>query len=454
MKRLLVFITAFVLFAGCCSSAFARNFYCSSYQFDLTMTLNPEDSLSDHHLNIDGYAALLNNLRFIGTFAISDNRNYIDLNTTLVPVSRPSSSISFRIYGTRSSLLLSSPLIGNQNIALNMKVLLEFSVKAFQYLGIPVQYISMLYPNVHEYAFKRAAKVFRSYFTDLNVNGVMNESEICSFANTLQSAVDNNRSLYYWIEAVGIEQGFNETLHEEVSNISEYIIGHLTRENHLYIKKDGMSTVFFTDSGEILSILKNNRLISVNFSGPVTPGGHIPSLQYLFDKGENTDSSSGKISLINNEEELKLIDLSYSVDHLPHSFPAECSVEASFSQTGTILPVFKIDIMLTCDADGNIQINCSNSSDTEQVNQSFLAVFGSIYKEESSHMAEYTTKEFRKGFDLFAINDITLPQFINDVSRPLLKGILNFLEEIPVSSFQSIMNDLTYSGILKILLSE
>ena len=51
-------------------------------------------------------------------------------------------------------------------------------------------------------------------------------------------------------------------------------------------------------------------------------------------------------------------------------------------------------------------------------------------------------------YNLFGLNEDTLRSLVNAVDKPLLKGLIDFLYELPASSCQSIMDDLEEYGIL------
>ena len=56
--------------------------------------------------------------------------------------------------------------------------------------------------------------------------------------------------------------------------------------------------------------------------------------------------------------------------------------------------------------------------------------------------------------NIFSVNDVTLKEFVGQVLRPAFEGLLPFLVEMPASSCQVIMDDLTEAGVLSVLLGE
>ena len=56
--------------------------------------------------------------------------------------------------------------------------------------------------------------------------------------------------------------------------------------------------------------------------------------------------------------------------------------------------------------------------------------------------------------NVLSLNDSSMGEFVENVARPLISGALHFLIDVPVSFCQSLMDDLTDSGILGLVLSK
>ena len=66
----------------------------------------------------------------------------------------------------------------------------------------------------------------------------------------------------------------------------------------------------------------------------------------------------------------------------------------------------------------------------------------------------FSVEELTSHLNIFSVNDKTVSDFSRQIRRPLISGILNFLDVIPASACQSIMDDLEEYGLLNLLLGE
>lgn len=450
-KFLILTITLLLLSASISSgSASSASFPC--YSFDLSVSINTDAFPASEQTRIRGYSDLFDNIRLKGQLVCSESSNVINLYTELIPLSNPSSSISFQLNGIPSHLILTSPLLGNQSIAFNNLALLEFSVKAYQYLGFPLQYFSLLFPYVHESAFESSTQIWKQHFGNLNNQTSIMKNDIRSFATDLESTINNDRSFYYWIEALGIESGYSEILHDELSDISGYIIDSLTKNSNVTVSVSEDTKKFSASENDFLELCQNENLFSIQFVGTATQQGNIPSMRYSYEHNENTVSFSSEFILANEEEDFTLIDLAFDGEQIPESFPVDTSFAVSLSQNGDILPIFFCKANICSNSEGHIDVDFYLQRENDSSLFNAFSVNGTVSKSSTETEPQFSYDEFMQSFNIFSINDLTLPQFVNSVIKSLVSGILSFLEEVPASSFQSIMNDLTDSGILNMLL--
>ena len=130
--------------------AAAGNF---SYDFDLTFHLDADTFPELIRTRAASYASLVNRLGLRGNISWSSITHSMDLDATLYYTDNQSLSYPFRIYGTKSRIFITSPLINNEVILLNMTALVEFALKAKNTLGVPLPYFALLFPYSTESAF-------------------------------------------------------------------------------------------------------------------------------------------------------------------------------------------------------------------------------------------------------------------------------------------------------------
>ena len=83
-----------------------------------------------------------------------------------------------------------------------------------------------------------------------------------------------------------------------------------------------------------------------------------------------------------------------------------------------------------------------------------LQVFGTVIPRQLEAAPSYWEGDFVEYTNLFSVNDSSLRELAGRAAKPLLQGILDFLIEVPASACQSVMDDLTSSGLLSMALGD
>ena len=66
----------------------------------------------------------------------------------------------------------------------------------------------------------------------------------------------------------------------------------------------------------------------------------------------------------------------------------------------------------------------------------------------------YYEKELYGNFNFFSFSEYALSIFKSIVTKPLIKGMLDFVAEAPTASVQSLLDDLTDAGILNMMMTD
>ena len=137
-RRFLCLLSAFLLLIPSLVSAEgvqpADNY---SFDFDLTFSLNAQAFPKLLRSRTAGYAALINQLGLRGNAAWTISTESCELDAELYFTDKPDLTFPFRVYGAQPRIFITSPLLQDEVILLNMIALLEFGVKAKKTLGIP-----------------------------------------------------------------------------------------------------------------------------------------------------------------------------------------------------------------------------------------------------------------------------------------------------------------------------
>ena len=66
----------------------------------------------------------------------------------------------------------------------------------------------------------------------------------------------------------------------------------------------------------------------------------------------------------------------------------------------------------------------------------------------------YKPDELYGTYNFFSFSEYYVAKFKDAVTKPLIKGLLDFVAEAPTAACQSLLDDLTESGILNMMMAD
>ena len=114
MRKCLSLLLAFALLCFCLPASAAEKEAAQAWSFSFSLHLNEEAVSSGLRSRARGYAALFDALRFEGTYARSLSSSAFELQLSVIPVDPEASPVSFRIHGLPHSMMVGSPLMGEE----------------------------------------------------------------------------------------------------------------------------------------------------------------------------------------------------------------------------------------------------------------------------------------------------------------------------------------------------
>ena len=135
------------------ASAAADTSGMKAYSYTLHFTMHPEAYPAADQPIIQGIADMLNITGISGVYTTDGHA--FDNNMTLQLGSRPETATSIRVYGKPAHWWVESSLLGGAMLMVNNAALLEFGMKAYAHLNMPLQYpLLLINPYVHTSAFE------------------------------------------------------------------------------------------------------------------------------------------------------------------------------------------------------------------------------------------------------------------------------------------------------------
>ena len=278
-------ITAWIVPA--CSESAAGT---SSYDFDLTFHLNAESFPELLRSRAEGYASLVNRLGLRGTVSWSAVTQCADLEATLYYVDDASLSYPFRLYGSRSRVFFTSPLINNEILLLNMAALMEFSMKAKNTLGVPLSYVALLYPYTTTSAFDGLVKSWQDVIGAFTESGQVTVDQFVMLSDLWIDQVQNNSYLSWWISGLASGSDAPSAVEAEMNNLPFYY-QNVTAGQSLSVSVSPGSEIWTNASGDTLfSSLQSDGSQTVSLSLPASQNGYVPGFTFLHQEKDQTFS--------------------------------------------------------------------------------------------------------------------------------------------------------------------
>ena len=280
-RRLLCLLCALLLipvFPAVAEEAAAGSF---SYDFDLTFRLDADTFPELLRTRAASYASLVNRLGLRGNLSWSSLTHSMDLDATLYYTDNPSLSYPFRIYGTKSRVFFTSPLINNEVILLNMAALVEFALKAKNTLGVPLPYLALLFPYSTESAFSSVIEEWQNvigYFTE---SGEVSPGQFRHMSDFWIEQLMNNTRLNWWIMALSTGSEAPVAIETELENLSNYA-SYVTNDEPVSVTVAPGSEIWQNAAGDTLfSRQESDDSFSVKLSLPASENGYVPDLSIV-----------------------------------------------------------------------------------------------------------------------------------------------------------------------------
>lgn len=462
MRRLLgLFLVLFLSFSAVAYSLAEDSTSVCSYDFDLRFHMNADVFPARNRSHMQGYADLLNMLELKGNLTYNPASRSVDLNAMIIPVTNPEAAISFRLYGIPEHMGLTSPLLGNETIWFQNYVLMEFAHKTWNNLHIPLQYVTLLYPYVTESAFENLSSAWNSRFSAVRNSGVVSGDELTGLAAEWSDILRTDSRLIYWLYSLSLPVKQGNIMEEEFFRLPDYLLTQVAPDGKLKYSVDDHSAKWTNGQDAVLyTYLSENGSEEWSLTLPATENGYLPQM-YCRTVTENDTFSlslqgSYNQSVVLDSSDSSLPESLFSVSLDMHNWPAVWPLNSSFDAAlmigGIIYPNTILEIRGSATSDGNVELVFSQPVGQNGTETEFFSCTGSVVPVTPRSVPSFSAADFSSHLAIFNVNDMTMDDFIHRVRRPLFFGILNFLNELPASACQSVMDDLEDYGVLDMIL--
>ena len=449
----------FVLLAGAAGPVHAEENAGFSYDFDLRFHLNADVFPLRNKAHMQGYADFLDILEFCGNISGSAATGSIDLNGRLIPLNRPDAVISFRLFGVPEHLCLSSPLLGSETLWFQNYVLMEFAYKTWNNLHLPLSWVAMLFPYVTENAFSRLAEAWYKNAGNVSPGQSVSKKTLLKIAGEWSSVLQDDSRLYYWINALAAPSGLESILSSEFYALPAYLTDTVSKNGALKVRKKNGSIQWVNQDQDILfSSSETEEGLSLELDLPVTANGYVPGFSFS-SRGDGNSVSfavAGDYSRYYPGDEVlpnSLVTFSLSADSLPVIWPSESAFSAALHVAGSLFPNMDFTLQGVTGADGSVRLSLYQKVNEKAEATEVFTCSGSVSPVSDFTVPSFRTADLIKNTHVFSVSDTYTDPVERTIGRPLIYGLLNFLDALPARACQSVMDDLEDWGILDILVS-
>ena len=469
MRKILAFILAGILALGavCPFAAAEGEPEVYSYDYSLRFHLNPAVYPYRERKHVQGYADLLNLLEVRGTMVRCPGTQSADVHMELAPATNQAAKVSVHLFGTPEMMKLESSLLGQEVVCFRPNGLMAFAKRAWEAFKIPAPYYVLLVPDTTWQAIRCVPEMWNELVGPVKNGTTLSWDKVQELAEAWRVKLIGGDSPKNWVTAISYPLENSETLQVAVEDLAKLIRLAADGKNLKFTEKkekDGVRTLRLKNAaGAILwEEHHSDYAYDCTLSVPEIPVDYIPSWTY------KTETADGKIRLSLTADWAKgpgdgaeehayrrdwpetLLSARMEMENLPAAYPSDSAFSGSVSLAGYLLPNFSYLVKGSTTAAGEISLSLTRADQAD--GDPVFTVTGSVVPKEYGAPLAFVTEEMVTEYNIFALNEDTLYRLFHLIDRPLLRGLIDFLYELPASSCQSIMDDLESFGVIRTLL--
>lgn len=416
-------------------------------RFDLAFQMDPEAFSEEEQSVMRGIADLMNILTLQGTLDQSFTGCF-DLNASLLLSGEEETRTQLRLYGLESLWGVESNLLGDEMLMINMIALLEFSMKAYFHLDIPLQRLTLLVsPYVHTSALDALTSAWRQTMLAKQGKRTISRKKVLSLAQEMADIAASDRTFQYWVQALALDAGYDEVIMDFMAALpqwAESIVGN----QGISVTFKGATETWATGNTTLFTRTVEDTVTAWSLTLPTTTDGYDLSAYY---NGQPDGEHTLHIT-ITDEYQDTVLNCTVKADNIPN-LTSEVPISAPFSlsldMNGEALQE-AVHLRFAGEGqDGYFTLSMLNA----QTNAPQLTLSGMLVPYTPDAVPDFTTTQMLEGMNLLSMNDVTLSELLGKISGPLYRGAIPLLVHMPASSVQSILDLLTEHRVISLLVN-
>lgn len=393
---------------------------------------------------MEALSELIGIISLDGTFEY--NEDCIDLNARLLLEHAEETRTTLRLYGCEDTWALKSSLLGDQQLYFPLTSLLEFCMKAYFHLNVPLQRVGVLLtPYVHKDAFATFTSLWNAVMNTSEGTRTIPREDVLELAGQIGDLSWTDRAFTYWAMAVGLESGYDTAITDAFTGLEAWADSFLAEEG-ITVTVTGEDQTWTTGGATLFSRTVRDGWTTLSLSLPATPEGYVLSgFLTVLDTGAYLNADARLTVTLEDES---ILDMRLSADDIPLTILSEGPFALSWDVTGDAAPE---GIHLRFDgenADGAFTLRQTDAA----TGDAMLTLRGTAAPGQNVSPLNWTSRDL-DGLAFFSVSDTTLSQFAADILPTFARGALPLLAHAPIKACQALMDLVTGTGILDLMTS-
>ena len=318
--------------------------------------------------------------------------------------------------------------IRGETLMVNQLAWLEFAIKAYNHLDLPLQRVFLwLSPYAHTSAWAGVRQAIADLAAQEN-DGRLENTALIACAEEIARLSKDDRALYYYIEAFGLESGTDADIFDALATLPEYVEANFP---------DGLS-IEHTENGVSWQNGEETVFSYAEADGTQVVSLHLPDLvDFSATLRRDALLFTGALSL---QSDVLNAQVSFS---LPVSYPVTLPFYAQIDADGMIAGDDGIHLAFEGEAQGDTitirRIQPDHSATLMTLTVKVIQV------------AEGTVKyapEDVQGTNVLSVDGPALAELMGRIGKPMVRKVTQWLAALPAELVQGAMDAMEDSGLL------
>lgn len=406
-----------------CSSALGE-----SFAFTLHADLSAEQYDPLRQERAAGFEVLFKEMEISGTFASYEGSFDLDADIALGS-GRTRSHTGLRLYGTDSHWGLSSTLLGQEELMVNVAALLPFGMKTRAYVDLRLDQAALLVPYTHTYALRAPARALSLLFPEENGKTWIPRAAVDDIAHEFLRICDEDAAFNLWLEATGTYKTAVE-IANYIIKMPQAVYGFevIRTDSSLSWEALGLLTIMTLEQSDSGHALHFNIPAVANVEG-----------QWRLEDG----FASGQLTA-----RLYGMDADFAFE-LPTAFPIART--GFFASADIHSPIFSTG-SFTMRLKGSVEGDMVTAELYQNDTLPFLTLQAEMTAWEPDTLPSWQPQDLT-GMNILSATGDSLGALIRDVQEPLLTGLFDLLVAAPPEAVQKLMDTLEDLGAINLMVN-